>query len=58
VSPTYQRGIGRCTCLFAQYQHTWYANANFNTPTPALPPFNYAFSRHDDMLKFGVVVHQ
>jgi outer membrane autotransporter protein len=48
---------GHPVSLFAQYQHTWYANANFNTPTPASPGFNYAFSRTDDTLKFGVIVH-
>ena len=49
---------GHPISLFAQYQHTWYADANFNTPTPASPAFNYAFRRDDDMVKIGAVVHQ
>jgi hypothetical protein len=36
----------------------WYAAANFNMATPASRPFNCAFRRDDDMLKFGVIVHQ
>jgi hypothetical protein len=39
--------------LFAQYQHTWWSNANFNAPTSS-PAFNYAFRREDDTIKFGV----
>jgi hypothetical protein len=49
---------GHPISLFAQYQHTWYADATFNTPTPASPLFNYSFSHQDDTLKFGVIVHQ
>jgi outer membrane autotransporter protein len=55
--PSTWQVAGHPISLFAQYQHTWYANANFNTPTPASPGFNYAFKRDDDMLKFGVIVH-
>ena len=39
--------------LFAQYQHTWWDNANFNRPTSS-PAFNYAFRREDDTIKLGV----
>jgi hypothetical protein len=31
-------------------QHTWWSNANFNTPTSS-PAFNYAFRREDDTIK-------
>jgi hypothetical protein len=39
--------------VFAQYQHTWYATANFNTPASS-PAFNYAFKHEDDTVKVGV----
>jgi hypothetical protein len=48
---------GHPISLFAQYQHTWYADATFTMPTPASPGFNYAFRRDDDTLKVGVIVH-
>jgi hypothetical protein len=44
---------GHPISLFAQYQHTWWSNANFNTPTSS-PAFNYAFRREDDTIKLGV----
>ena len=44
---------GHPVSVFAQYQHTWWSNANFNTPTSS-PAFNYAFRRDDDTIKFGV----
>ena len=44
---------GHPVSLFAQYQHTWWSNANFNTPTSS-PAFNYAFRREDDTIKLGV----
>ncbi len=44
---------GHPVSLFAQYQHTWWDNANFNTPTSS-PAFNYAFRREDDTIKLGV----
>jgi hypothetical protein len=47
---------GHPIALFAQYQHTWYANANFNTPTSS-PAFNYAFRRDDDTIKLGVTIY-
>jgi hypothetical protein len=39
--------------VFAQYQHTWYADAIFNTPASS-PAFNYTFRREDDTVKLGV----
>lgn len=47
---------GHPVSLFAQYQHTWYADANFNTPASS-PAFNYAFRRDDDTLKFGFNIY-
>jgi hypothetical protein len=44
---------GHPVSIFAQYQHTWWSNANFNTPTSS-PAFNYAFRREDDPIKLGV----
>jgi len=44
---------GHPVSVFAQYQHTWWSNANFNTPTSS-PAFNYAFKRDDDTIKLGV----
>jgi hypothetical protein len=39
--------------LFAQCQHTWWDNANFNTPTSS-PFFKYAFCREDDTIKLAM----
>jgi hypothetical protein len=44
---------GHPVSVFAQYEHTWWSNANFNTPTSS-PAFNYAFRREDDTIKLGV----
>jgi hypothetical protein len=44
---------GHPVSVFAQYQHTWWSNANFNTPSSS-PAFNYAFRREDDTIKLGV----
>lgn len=44
---------GHPVTLFAQYQHTWWNNADFNRPTSS-PAFNYAFQREDDTFKLGV----
>jgi hypothetical protein len=41
--------------LFAEYQHTWWQDATFNTPA-ASPFFNYTFSRSDDVVKVGFTV--
>lgn len=38
-----------------EYQHTWWQDANFNTPA-ASPSFNYTFIREDDVVKFGFTV--
>jgi hypothetical protein len=44
---------GHPVSLFAQYQHTWWDNANFNQPASS-PAFNYVFRREDDTIKLGV----
>jgi hypothetical protein len=44
---------GHPITLFAQYQHTWWDKANFYAPASS-PAFNYAFTRGDDTVKFGV----
>lgn len=41
--------------LFAEYHHTWWQDANFNTPA-AWPLFNYTFARQDDVVKVGFTV--
>ena len=41
--------------LFAQYQHTWYADAAFNTPASS-PAFNSS-RREDDTVKLGVNIY-
>jgi hypothetical protein len=46
---------GHAVSLFGEYQHTWWQDANFNTPA-ASPFFNYTFARQDDVLKFGFTV--
>jgi hypothetical protein len=51
--PSSWQVAGHPISLFAQYQHTWWDNANFNTPTSS-PAFNYAFRREDDTFKLGV----
>jgi hypothetical protein len=52
-APGSWRLAGHPISLFAQYQHTWWSNANFNTPASS-PAFNYAFRREDDTFKLGV----
>jgi hypothetical protein len=47
---------GHPVSLFAQYQHTWWNDANFNRPASS-PAFNYAFRREDDTVKLGVNFH-
>jgi len=54
--PQWLQQFGRPVSLFAQYQHTWYGNANFNTPASS-PGSNYAFRRDDDTFKFGVNIY-
>jgi len=46
---------GRLVSIFAEYEHTWWRDAQFNAPT-ASPLFNYNFRRQDDILKLGVNV--
>ncbi|HLH90642.1 MAG TPA: hypothetical protein VKX28_19485 [Xanthobacteraceae bacterium] len=53
--PAFLQGYGHPVSLFAEYQHTWWQDANFNTPA-ASPFFNYTFARQDDVLKFGFTV--
>ena len=55
VQPAFLQGFGWLVSLFLEYQHTWWQDATFNTPT-ASPLFNYTFRREDGMLKFGVTV--
>jgi hypothetical protein len=51
--PPWWQLAGHPVSLFAQYQHTWWDNANFNQPASS-PAFNYAFRREDDTIKLGV----
>jgi hypothetical protein len=53
--PAFLQGYGHPVSLFAEYQHTWWQDTNFNTPA-ASPFFNYTFARQDDVLKFGFTV--
>ena len=51
--PAAWRISGHPVSLFAQYQRTWWSNADFNRPASS-PAFNYAFQREDDRCKLGV----
>ena len=42
--------------LFVQYQHTWWRDAQLNTPA-ASPLFNYTFARQDDTFKLGLNIY-
>ena len=53
--PSFLQGFGRPVSVFAEYQHTWWQSANFNTPA-ASPLFNYNFARQDDVVKVGFTV--
>jgi hypothetical protein len=53
--PAFLQGYGHPVSLFAEYQHTWWQDANFNAPA-ASPFFNYTFARQDDVVKFGFTV--
>jgi hypothetical protein len=53
--PSFLQGFGHPVSVFAEYQHTWWQSANFNTPA-ASPPFNYNFARQDDVVKLGFTV--
>jgi opacity protein-like surface antigen len=52
-APASWRSAGHAVSVFAQYQHTWWSTANFNTPVSSTA-FNYAFRRADDTIKLGV----
>jgi hypothetical protein len=47
--------FARPVSVFAEYQHTWWDDAHFNTPA-ASPLFNYTFRRQDDVVKVGFTV--
>ena len=47
--------LARPVSLFVEYHHTWWQDANFNTPA-ASPLFNYTFARSDDVVKVGFTV--
>lgn len=53
--PGFLQGFGHPVSVFAEYQHTWWQSANFNTPA-ASPFFNYNFARQDDVVKLGFTV--
>jgi len=53
--PSFLQGFGHPVSVFAEYQHTWWQSANFNTPA-ASPFFNYNFARQDDVVKVGFTV--
>jgi hypothetical protein len=53
--PGFLQGFGHPVSVFAEYQHTWWQSANFNTPA-ASPLFNYNFARQDDVVKLGFTV--
>jgi hypothetical protein len=53
--PAFLQGYGHPVSLFAEYQHTWWQDANFNRPATS-PFFNYTFARQDDVVKFGFTV--
>jgi len=53
--PSFLQGFGLPVSVFAEYQHFWWTDANFNRPA-ASPFFNYTFSRQDDLVKLGFTV--
>ena len=53
IRPSSLQLAGRPISLFAQYQHTWWDTARFNTP-PSSPAFNYSFRRDSDTFKVGL----
>jgi hypothetical protein len=54
--PGFLQNLGRPVSLFAEYHHTWWQDAQFNSPA-ASPLFNYNFRRSDDVVKLGFNVH-
>jgi hypothetical protein len=55
IQPSFLQGFGLPVSVFAEYQHTWWQDANFNTPAASLF-FNYNFRRQDDVVKLGFTV--
>ena len=51
--PSMLQGFGVPISVFAQYQHTWWADARLDRPA-ASPFFNYRFGREDNTIKFGL----
>jgi opacity protein-like surface antigen len=51
--PSMLQGFGMPVGVFAQYQHTWWGDAPFNTPTSS-PAFNYTFRREEDAIRVGL----
>ena len=49
------QGFSLPVSVFAEYQHTWWQDGQFNTPA-ASPLFNYTFRREDDVVKLGFTV--
>jgi hypothetical protein len=54
--PCFLQNLGRPVSLFAEYHHSWWQDAQFNSPA-ASPLFNYNFRRADDVVKLGFNVH-
>jgi hypothetical protein len=54
--PSFLQNFGHPVSLFLEYQHTWWHDAQFNSPA-ASPPFNYNFHREDDLVKLGFNIH-
>ncbi len=54
--PAALQKAGMPVSVFAQYQHTWWQDANLNNPV-ASPGFNYAFHHTDDTIRFGVNIY-
>jgi hypothetical protein len=56
IRPDFLQGFGRPVSISLEYQHTWWANAQFDMPA-ASPLFNYNFRREDDTIKLGFNVY-
>jgi len=54
--PGFLQGFGHPISLFLEYQHTWWQDAQFNSPA-ASAQFNYSFRRTDDVIKVGFNIH-
>jgi len=44
------------TTMFLDYDHIWWGDAHFNTPT-ASPFFNYTWARDSNIVKLGLTLH-